>query len=439
LGEVTFAAALVAVLTFGSFGSPHGVAASDAPVTVRLAVAGRSNTAPSISADGSLVAVAWHAALAGGGGDVFVAISRDSGSTFDPPVQVNAVAGEARSGGELPPRIVLGPARGGARELAVIWRSRAERTSIRLSRSLDAGRTFAGAVTMEAAGARGERGWHSAAVGSDGRVHTLWLDHRELAPPPGAPPHVHGKHQGATDGVAMAQKSGLYHAAADAGAPAERELVKGVCYCCKTAAAAGRGGRVHAAWRHVYPGNIRDIAFISSFDGGRTFGAPIRVAEDGWQIAGCPDDGPAIAMSPDQQVHVVWPTVIAGPEPRGALFHASSRDGRAFTTRVRIPTLGSPKPSHPQVAVVDDRQLVVVWDEILEGTRRAAVVRATTGAADGVVFGKPAMLDPTGPPSVYPVVASTGPATITAWTSGAGEATAIAVRRLAGAPGSSAP
>ena len=57
----------------------------------------------------------------------------------------------------------------------------------------------------------------------------------------------------------MAQKSALYYGPARAGA--ERELFKGVCYCCKTAMVAAPGGVLYAAWRHVFAGNLRDIAF----------------------------------------------------------------------------------------------------------------------------------------------------------------------------------
>ena len=73
-------------------------------------------------------------------------------------------------------------------------------------------------------------------------------------------------------------------------------MLKGVCYCCKVAMATAADGAIIAAWRHVYAGNIRDIAFTISRDGGRTFAAPQRLSEDRWQLAGCPDDGPALAV-----------------------------------------------------------------------------------------------------------------------------------------------
>ena len=37
---------------------------------------------------------------------------------------------------------------------------------------------------------------------------------------------------------------------------------------------AGSDGAIYLAWRQVYAGNIRDITFTSSRDGGRTFAPP---------------------------------------------------------------------------------------------------------------------------------------------------------------------
>ena len=168
-------------------------------------------------------------------------------------------------------------------------------------------------------------------------------------------------HKGEHDGVAMAQKSGLYYAAIAGTAgtkPVERELFKGVCYCCKTAMATGPKGEIFAAWRHVFAGNFRDMGFTVSRDGGKSFSPLVRVSEDGWSINGCPDDGPAMAVDAAGTVHLVWPTVIGGAE--GAILYATSRDGRSFSKPVRVPTLGSPKPSHPQV-IVDGKPAASPW------------------------------------------------------------------------------
>jgi hypothetical protein len=232
-------------------------------------------------------------------------------------------------------------------------------------------------------------------VDAQGNAHVMWLDHRGLAA------QKHGSHQHreaeAVDGVAMAQHSGLLYAREGTAPAAEREITPGVCYCCKVAMAEApaswRAGQpndgpagspiIAAAWRHVYPGNIRDIAFTLSHDSGASVSAPVRVSADEWQLAGCPDDGPAMTVDGSGRLHIVWPTVIGGPAPEGGIFHASTTDGKTFSARTRVPTLGSPRPMHPQILAAADGSLVVAWDEVIQGVRQAR------GALVAYVSGKP--------------------------------------------------
>ncbi len=287
---------------------------------------------------------------------------------------------------------------------------------------------------MQSAGAAGDRGWHSLAIDGDGVAHVLWLDHRGLAESAertdgtkaGASAAAH-QHKGEHDGDAMAQRSSLRYATFGGSASVDRALTPGVCYCCKSAVVAVPDGRLVSAWRHVYPGNLRDIAYTESRDAGRTFAAPARVSEDGWAINGCPDDGPALAAA-DGAVHIVWPTVIPGVEPIGALFYAARRDG-GFSGRIRVPTLGAPKPSHPQVAVDGTGQLFVAWDEVLDGVRAAAFTTGVSGAAGPVRFATPQRLAAAGP-TLYPVMAPLARGVIAAWTAGAPGASVIHVRRI---------
>ena len=222
----------------------------------------------------------------------------------------------------------------------------------------------------------------------------------------------HSEHKGEHDGVAMAQKSALYYAADGA---AERELFKGVCYCCKTAMAIGPGGEIFAAWRHVFPGNMRDMGFTMSRDGGKTFTPLARVSQDGWSIQGCPDDGPAMAVDAKGTVHLVWPTV---QNEQGVILYATSKNGAAFSTPVRVPTLGGPKPSHPQVAVDRSGRVFVAWDEVRDGIRRAAI--APIGGSK-----PPEILDAV---TSYPVMAPTDRGLVAVWTSGPPARSTIGVR-----------
>jgi hypothetical protein len=421
-----------------------------------LGIPGRANATPWVAADGSLVAVTWGAA-AGAQTDVFVAVSHDAGVTFDTPVRVNRENGEARLGGELPPRVAIVPrspapltARGeAARDIIVLWTARGGSTALKLARSRNGGRTFDAPITMQSQDAPGDRGWPALTADARGTAHVVWLDHRGLAAAPRA-----GEHHGQTphDGVAMARKSALYYAAVHApasrarGAPhdrpvppqpdvangvvAEREITTGVCYCCKTATAARPDGTLFTAWRQVYPGNIRDIALSVSADAGRSFAPPVRISHDDWSIDGCPDDGPAVAVDRVGTAHVVWPTVVGGgQQPEGAIFYASTADGRTFTPRYRIATLGSAKPEHPQITIDGSQRIVAAWDELVSGTRVAAIREVKHGPSAAVSLGPIVRLSERGPAS-YPVLAPTADGIVAVWTSGSAATSRIGVRRL---------
>jgi hypothetical protein len=402
-----------------------------APGPIELSASGRRNATPTIAADGQFVAVAWSGAQASGATDVFTAVSRDGGRTFGAPVRVNHIDGDARVNGEQPPHIALVPRTGHEPAIVVVWTTKgANGTALLQSRSDDSGRSFAPAVLVPGTDAPGNRGWEAIAVAPGGRVVAVWLDHRELAHDMTmAASHHDHKSAGKPDGVAMAQKSKLYFGSLDAAA-APRVVAGGVCYCCKTALVSA-GDAVYAAWRHVYPGNLRDMAFTMSRDGGRTFAAPVRVSEDKWALEGCPDDGPAMALDAQRRIHIVWPTLVGGAtpgaEPNIALFYAMSTDGKQFTTRERIPTDGM--PHHPRIAVGADGSLTAAWDELAGGSRRIAIARGTPDDTGRPRFRRePLMGAGTG---VYPAIAVAGDAVVAAWTGVA--STSIHVQRLTGA------
>jgi hypothetical protein len=393
--------------------------AVQAPFVTTLAVPDRANATPSIAADGSRVAVAWSAREASGKTDIYVATSGDGGRTFAEPVRVNDEPGTARVGGEMPPRVALS-----GRAIDVLWTSRGTATTIRVARSDDGGRTFGASRELQRGGAPGDRGWPAISVDERERLHAIWLDHRGLAEAGGSR-HVHGGAVDAAekrDGVAIAQKSGLYYA----GSQGEREIAKGVCYCCKTALASTPNGRIFAAWRHVFAGNIRDIAFTSSRDGGRTFAPFVRVSQDNWQLDGCPDDGPSLAVDEHGAAHLVWPAVVSEPEPHKAIFYASTRNGRTFTPRVRVSEAGQ-NGAHPQIALDPLGQVFVVWDGIVAGQRRLFISergRFAKGAfRPPVAIGSP-------DPAWYPAVTRSTDSILIAATEGTSSRSVIRVHQL---------
>ena len=364
---------------------------------------------------------------------MFAAVSHDGGQSFSAPARVNNATGPANLSGEQPPRVVLVPRANHDPAIVVVWTARSN-TGTRLfsARSDDGGRSFAAAQPVPGTDAPGNRGWESVATTRDGSVVAIWLDHRGVAA--SAQGMNHGEHQHAvsgenkTDGVARAQLSKLFFARLDARDSA-RALTGGVCYCCKTSIETDPDGGVYAAWRQVYAGNVRDIAFSKSSDGGRSFSTPVRVSEDKWVLDGCPENGPALAIDQRKRMHVVWPTLVPGAssaEPTLGMFYAMSRDGVRFTPRQRLPTEGSPR--HSQIAVTAQGEIVAVWDEQAPGVRRVVVARGRPDDSGVAQLVRQPIEDAA--PATYPVVATSGAATIVAWTSGTSGQTTLRAQRL---------
>jgi hypothetical protein len=399
------------------------------PPTRTLAVTGRANAYVSADGHGQFAAAAWGAIVRERTGDLYVAVSRDSGRRFAPPVRVSDASTQANLAGEQPPRVAFVPTSAGPPELVVVWTSRGPAgTRLLVSRSADLGATFSVPADVPGSQAAGNRGWHSVAATADGGVQVVWLDHRELAATAGAPSagaHQHGVHSaGSEDGVARAQLSKLVVATLDGGA---RELAGGVCYCCKTAVATATDGAVYTAWRHVYPGSIRDIAFARSRDGGATFEAPTRVSEDGWVLNGCPENGPSIAVDARGHVHVLWPTLVQsttpGSEPQLALFYAVSTDGQHFTPRLRVPTEGVPR--HPQIVAQRGGGVMGLWEERAGGVDRVTAARIGPDAGGNMQFTRQIVGE-----GEYPAAAATSEGVMVAWTARNGAASAVQTRLL---------
>jgi hypothetical protein len=298
----------------------------------------------------------------------------------------------------------------------VVWSSKAgSATRIRAARWRPGDTTFAPASTVHAENLPGARGWASVAADGAGAVHVVWLDGR-AAEPPGAAPR--------------AMRQDIFQAVwRPDGSHDEVTVATDVCFCCKTAVAIAPDGTTYVAWRHIYPTNLRDIAVARSTDGGQTFSAPVRVSEDGWQIAGCPDDGPALAVDDAGVLHVVWPTMVSGPNPAKGVFYSFSTDGgRTFAARQRVDDEEG-AAAHPQIAAGGGR-VAVVWDQM--GASRRACLREISSDPKASRWtprmGVLAVLSDG--PAVYPAIAATSTALVTAWTETTPSGSEIRVRRL---------
>jgi len=410
------AAVFVGAITFSCAQLPQ----TFDPVT--LAVPGTLNRMPSVAVLGNRVVVVWTSA-AHDVMDVYAAMSEDGGATFSEPRRVNDRAGDVSSNAEQPPRVAMTES-----AISIIWPSRLDGTSaIRLSRSTDGGRTFSPARTLHRAALTGARGWQALTPGRDGVVHAVWLDGRDAAPSAGPHRH-HGAAKGGDGGAhAGAPRQDVYHATiAPDGAIVESHVARDVCFCCKTAVGAGPGGRLMVAWRHIFPESMRDIAMATSTDGGRTFNPAVRVNEDKWQLSGCPDDGPAMAIDAVGAAHLAWPTLIGRDAPQKAVVYTSTKDGRAFEPRIRLSSDSQEDAAHPQIAADSSGHVGAVWDE-QNGDVRQIVLRMAAAASGR--FGSPRTLN-TGGSAFHPFIAGLREGFLIAWPGGTASQSAIVTQRV---------
>jgi hypothetical protein len=231
---------------------------------------------------------------------------------------------------------------------------------VRVVASRDGGGTWTGPVTPHRDGTQTEHGFVSMTAWSREAIGIVWLDGRKTA--------------GSTDAghPALAETS-LVHTTvgSDGRLGAETVLDGRVCDCCQTDAALVDGGLV-VVYRDRSETEVRDVSVVR-FTGG-AWSAPRRLADDGWEINGCPVNGPAVTAA-GAKVAAAWFTA-AGGEPRVKV--ASSSDGGATFGAPVVVDDGRPL-GRVDVVFLDGRPLVS-W---LEQTETGAELRVRRLAADG--------------------------------------------------------
>jgi hypothetical protein len=156
---------------------------------------------------------------------------------------------------------------------------------------------------------------------------------------------------------------------------AERVVDTLTCACCRNAVARTRRG-VALAFRNRTPDETRDI-HVRRYEGGAWSGA-VPVHADGWHIEGCPVNGAAAAALGDS-LAVAWYTG-AGDSARVQV--AFSRDGgRTFGAPVRVDD-GAPV-GRAGAALTSRGDALVSWIERAGGGATDAELRVRLVRADG--------------------------------------------------------
>jgi hypothetical protein len=233
---------------------------------------------------------------------------------------------------------------------------------VRVSISRDAGRSWSPPAVPHRDGTQTEHGFVSMVPWGAQGMGLIWLDGRKTA---GA------SHAGHGEGAA---EMALLHSTLDAEGRLGPETVLDprVCDCCQTDAAIAADATV-VVYRDRSEQEIRDISVVRFADG--RWSEPRTLARDGWQIDGCPVNGPAIAAG-GPLVAVAWFTA-PGDASRVKLAF-SSDSARTFGEPIVVDD-GRPL-GRVDVVVLSGDAALVSW---LEQAQDGAELRVRRVSASG--------------------------------------------------------
>ncbi len=242
-------------------------------------------------------------------------------------------------------------------------------SELRLSRSLDGGRSFQPSVLVNDDDQLVAHSFDSLYLGHDGTLHIAWIDGRDGKKDPGTYATRSTDH-----GRTLAKNV---------------KIDESTCVCCRTSLATSPEGTVYLAWRKIFEGNIRETVVARSTDGGQTFSEPVIVGHDRWVYAGCPHRPASLGVDRQGRLYVAWYTEGADETP--AIYLSYSDDqGRTFSPKQALNSSKGTFPDHPQMAVDGQGRVVVIWEE-QSPVRREVVMSASFDR--GQTFGKPVKLN----------------------------------------------
>lgn len=330
------------------------VSVSEAPTP-----AGPQSGEPFLSASEDAVFLSWLEASESGGHDLLFARLDETGWT-----EARLVAHSDRffvNWADFP-SIVTGP--GGS--LWAHWLERGPQGGydygVRVVRSTDGGASWSDPWIPHDDDSPTEHGFVSMFAMGD-RMAMAWLDGRKSAEGADRPPPTH-------------EMTLRYREVALDGTPGPELLLDGrVCDCCQTTAAMTTAGPV-VAYRDRSPAEIRDI-YVARMENG-VWTKPAPVHDDGWEIAGCPVNGPSLSAQGDD-VALAWFTA-PGDVPNVKVAFSSDA-GRSFGSPIVVDD-GNPG-GRVDILQLEDGSALVSWLERTGGD--AAEVRLRHVAPDGFV------------------------------------------------------
>jgi hypothetical protein len=191
----------------------------------------------------------------------------------------------------------------------------------------------------------------------------------------------------------------------DGSVGAETTLDNRVCECCQTSAAAIPDGMI-AVYRDRSAKEIRDIS-IARFTGGK-WSPGVALSNDGWEIDGCPVNGPAISSN-GRNVAVAW---FTAPKEKSQVNLVLSTDaGKTFGKPVRIDSGNT--SGRVDVISLPAGGAIVSWVE--RQTQGSQVLLRQVGA-NGVAAAPVTVSGPGIQPGSVPRIEKSGNEIVVAWT-----------------------
>ena len=368
--------------------------------------AGAGSGEPFLSVSGSDVYMSWLEEVAGGEHDLRFAMLR--GGSWGEARTVQRSDGFFVNWADFPS---VTPSPDG-----LLWAPWPQRGAmggsdygVRIARSSDGGATWSEPWTPHEDDTPTEHGFVSVLPLGDG-VGVTWLDGRQYVEGPNGAP-------------ATSEMTLRFRAVAADGMPGPETLVDArVCDCCQTDAAMSDAGPV-VVYRDRTAEEIRDIYVTRQVDGVWTEGTPVH--RDGWEIGGCPVNGPAVTAR-GSQVSVAWFTG-AGDEPRVKVAF-SADDGATFGPAVVVDD-GNPI-GRVDILHTGDGQVLVSW---LEQTGdESASLRVREVRADGSMSGSGTVSESSAArASGFPRMARSGEGEVVlAWTDVSDQASRVRMAKI---------
>lgn len=259
-------------------------------------------------------------------------------------------------------------------------------------------RRWTGPVVPHADETATEHGFVSMEPLSDDKVLAVWLDGRQTTD------RGHGEYSDPEKAMTLRSAE----ISNDGTVTRRREIDAMVCDCCSTDLVM-MDGRAAVVYRNRTEDEIRDI-YISFYNlETGEWSDPKPVHNDGWEINGCPVNGPRIDHS-NGKTGVIWYTEAEGS--RRVLLATSDNEGETFTEPITISEENT--AGRADVSIAEDGAVYTSWFAT-QDNKGYVMMRSVLG--DGST-GEPIQVGITGSSrrSGFPRMVSTGEGLLFAWT-----------------------